>query len=439
MLSLGLGFNDWNILIAGGPWTRIQGVWAHTGSGTTASATLGAPVGVNNTVVVWIWIESAWQGPITSVTDDKGNAYQLCTSGGDGNALYGAIFIPKATGLLTNRPSTFTVNTGPSETLINIAVEEFRPPNGTSRISMDGGNSTIRGDLTSQTSGTFITRNINDLIWSANVTTTPALLTIGAGFTLGQHFNAPAQYDFATEYQGQASPSSSTEALWSATAATATIICGVALSPTQSAIWQPVQCINEKTGSGTSAAVSFRNPVSAGNLVFVFVMYTPTAANPITTVVDDQSNSYALAAVQTVGPWGVAIYWSSAKINNAPSTITVNTGAASQTNLWISIAEMIPPPGKSTFAADGTSFAQSSGTALNAGNITTTKTGDLIFAGFISASGNIEGAAGLSALDSAGSNFATGFLVQQSAGTVAAQATNANGVWSAISMAVSAS
>jgi hypothetical protein len=101
---------------------------------------------------------------ITSIVDDKSNAYQIIPNSIDslGRAMFWS------NGAVNNGPKTITCNCSVTETLIYFVVNEFLPPPGKTIFAIDGTPSMITNGTasTSFTSGTVTTAQAGDLIYS---------------------------------------------------------------------------------------------------------------------------------------------------------------------------------------------------------------------------------------------------------------------------------
>src|SRR6267378_837915 len=153
-------------------WTRFQGSIDTAGSGTSRAVTLGATVGAGNVVVgAVLCISGAY---VTSVTDDKGNAYVLTAQGSQfgNNSVQGF----RSLHLVTNAPQTLTIHYQTSA-VVWIVIDEFSPPTGTIDISLDGAQ--LLPITAAATTQNYIIRN-NDVLQYA-VCFSNGVSTTGAG------------------------------------------------------------------------------------------------------------------------------------------------------------------------------------------------------------------------------------------------------------------
>ncbi|PYN89534.1 MAG: hypothetical protein DMD87_05345, partial [Candidatus Rokuibacteriota bacterium] len=132
-----------------------------------------------------------------------------------------------------------------------------------------------------------------------------------------------------------------------------------------------------KTGAAASASkidVSLPNPTGAGNCLIVSVMANASSALSVS---DDKSNTYTAGPSITdpaTGQTGVLFY----ALNVAAGTvkITISFAAGGGTSATVIVSEFFNVA--TAAAADGSSSALSA-TPVNAGSITTTADGDLIY------------------------------------------------------------
>lgn len=185
--------------------------------------------------------------------------------------------------------------------------------------------------------------------------------------------------------------------------------------------WTYVKGVQETSGSGTSASVSFASTVVSGDIVTGYAFLNGASSNTVTSITDDKSNSYTVVnAVTTVGgfTWTGVAFWSGGALTNGPLTITVNS-SFSTSNLWITLGEFTPPAG--TLSLDGNSSNKDNvgTTQPTAGSFTTTVNGDLIYCAVFKAGGGISGVgSGFTAGQGVTSDFADEFQTQTSAGSI---------------------
>lgn len=188
-----------------------------------------------------------------------------------------------------------------------------------------------------------------------------------------------------------------------------------------------VQGAINQNGAGSSATVpvSFSNPVGLGHAVIVSIGWA-TAGVTLDSVYDDASNVYTILSG---GGLAGGYWWKCAYLTNAagsPSTVTAefSSGAIYVT---VVVAEFENVLG--TGAIDGSSFnLNQAGTnttdGITSGAFTTAAAGDLIYGSCVNIGGNAGLSVGTSFTGAAGASaapdFVSEYLVQPSAGSIAA-------------------
>lgn len=199
-------------------WARVQGnvsTESPTGS-ATKSVTFGAAVGSSNAVLGLVSWDNTGGNSLTSVTDDKGNTYNLetlvvDTINNQRNQAFSRTNI-------TNAPITVTANFAASIGFAAILADEF---SGASVASTDERDGSAHGGQTQAapgtgadaiTSGTFTTATDGNLLYGAvmvgNGLTPPSS---GTGFSTGISASL-TDYAVASEYRTQTTAGSGTAA-----------------------------------------------------------------------------------------------------------------------------------------------------------------------------------------------------------------------------------
>lgn len=188
------------------------------------------------------------------------------------------------------------------------------------------------------------------------------------------------------------------------------------------------------TTVAASRAATFTNPVGSGNLVVGVGTNDHTSSHNVSTVVDDQSNSYTSNTVQIVDTTNGqnAYAFALTNITNGPKTVTVTFSASSSFSGFI-MEEWSNSGGASAGIDVRTGQFQTppgAGTdAITSGSVTTTVNGDLVWSGNNDATGTNAAVAGTgytghNATTNTGTELQTEALTQSTAGAIA-------GTWTA--------
>ncbi len=178
-------------------WTQIQGVVNTAGGVTTVNESFASTIANGNIVVGAVLLDAAFT--LTSVTDDKSNAYTVFDSHDDGS-LYTVAF--RSNGFLTNGPKILTYNFSGATGNQWMVQDEFQPPTGATAVSVDGSSQTSNSAGTSFAS--FSTSLSDDLVYA--VAMSSGTSTHGTSFNLGTG-NGTAR---CSEWGIQSSPGSVT-------------------------------------------------------------------------------------------------------------------------------------------------------------------------------------------------------------------------------------
>jgi len=218
--------------------TRVQGGHGNSGASSVSSVsgTAAATFGSGNAVVGVVSYNSAVA--VSSVTDDKGNTYNLETSILDsGNSQRAIAF---SLGNITNGPKTITANMAGATNALSIAFDEY---SGISAVS-DPRDGSAHGGQTQPTpgtgsngvlSGTFTTTANGDLVVGLYAGTAGQNATITAGtttltYTNGTNDNGtPNDAELQTEWAVQTTAASGTQTSFTQSVAGATICFLIAL------------------------------------------------------------------------------------------------------------------------------------------------------------------------------------------------------------------
>lgn len=196
--------------------TRVQGNAADSGNNSFASISVTiSAVGSGNAVCGLVAWDNAGSPTLTSVTDDKGNTYNLETTKLDtANAENMAAFSRTN---ITNAPVTITANFSTGCVFRKIIVDEF---SGGSTASSDERDGAAHGGQFQNapgtgtdaiTSGTFTTTVNGDLLYGACVgANTTAVASNGTSFSTGTQNTS--SYAGQSEYRVQATAGSGTAA-----------------------------------------------------------------------------------------------------------------------------------------------------------------------------------------------------------------------------------
>lgn len=202
-----------------------------------------------------------------------------------------------------------------------------------------------------------------------------------------------------------------------------------------------IQSGTPTNSSGTSCAVTLGSTVASGDALVGYIQY-PTAQT-ITSILDDQGNSYGVIKnILSGGTLSFASFFL-ANIRNAPKTVTVTFSAStSQCNEGLDEYSNIvgldttTPSGGAT-GQFGTTFSGTN--AFTSGSLTTTSAGDLIWGAFAPTAALPTAGTGFTLRISDGvDGYTTEDLVQTSSGITAATATVSSGGGWAIAMALKA-
>lgn len=179
----------------------------------------------------------------------------------------------------------------------------------------------------------------------------------------------------------------------------------------------------------TATSWSFTNPVTSGNIVAGMIFSTGNGVDNLLTIGDDQSNTYSEVGYGTASPsasYAINAFWSgAAPLTNGPKTISTTWQAAAG-NQWMCMGEWAPPAG--TLSTDGFTSqyqASASNNPPSAGNLVTTKNGDLIIVVGGLTSDSLSVGSGYSLIGHgqvAGNNGISGqYQIQSSSGSIAGQ------------------
>jgi hypothetical protein len=392
-------------------WTRIQGNDAQSTAVGTVS--FGAPVASGNIVVGGIVVNTGIY--VTSVTDDKSNIYDIVAAGDDEAVNSVAGF--KSRGLITNGPTTITVNiSGVPSTFFFKAVEEWAPPTGTTNISLDGTTwfvmpSTGIQGLAGTATSPFQTIQ-NDVLLFGYVVD-QGTITAGTGWNTGIIDGPLITYTFN---KIQATPSNSNQLTFGSQTQTAAGVC-FGIAPVKASSWVPVQRAFVPLQTAVSVVLTFPQPVTPGNLI----VGGYGALGGVASLVDNLGSHYESNLLSSVASH--AIWWSNGLMASAPQTFTITQSASNQ--VAATIVEFAPPPGMTAVAVDGGGAVQNnySGvavTTLSTPNIVTTKSNDLIYA-WITSEATVQDnpLQGFNMLNHWGIKNADSYFIQSSPGTIA--------------------
>lgn len=198
-------------------WTRVQGNLSTQDStpATTKSVTLAGAVGSGNAVCGLVTWDGTGAVALNSVTDDKGNTYNLETVVTD--PAPGRVCAFSRTNI-TNVPTVITANFASSIGYLSILADEFSGASTASTDERDGAAHTGQyqgapGTGTDAvTSGPVTTTTNGDLIYGAvSVSNSVTPPSAGTGFSIGNSSSYP-DYAIASEYRTQATAGSGTAA-----------------------------------------------------------------------------------------------------------------------------------------------------------------------------------------------------------------------------------
>src|SRR5258706_11881923 len=160
-------------------WNRVQGIATITGGVTSWNRAFAAPVGVGGNPAGIIGAVLLDTGKtLLSVTDDKGNSYDIFDSHDDG-ILYTVAF--KSSGLITNGPQTLTFIPSAATADQWSVQDEFSPPTGAINISVDGSSNQFNSNGVNFLP--FATALPGDLVYAVSMSS--GISTHGAAFNAG--------------------------------------------------------------------------------------------------------------------------------------------------------------------------------------------------------------------------------------------------------------
>ncbi len=140
-------------------WTFIQGVVNTAGGVTTVNESFASIIVSGDIVLGAVLLDAGFT--LTSVTDDKSNAYTVFDPHDDGT-LYTVAF--RSNGFLTNGPKILTFNFSGASGNQWMVQDEFQPFTGATAISVDGSSQTFNSAGTSFAS--FNTSLPDDLVYA---------------------------------------------------------------------------------------------------------------------------------------------------------------------------------------------------------------------------------------------------------------------------------
>lgn len=198
--------------------TRVQGGGIdRSGSiNSTASVTLGATVGNGNCICGYVSWDTSTGANLSSVTDDKGNTYNLESAATDtgNNQSMGAFSRTN----ITNAPQTITATLSVGADSFSVLLDEFSGGSTTSADERDGAahggqwQSSPGTAADGVTSGTFTTSVNGDLLWGGTVVPpSTQIASNGTAFSTGTQQTGPF-YSGQSEYRTQATAGSGTAA-----------------------------------------------------------------------------------------------------------------------------------------------------------------------------------------------------------------------------------
>ncbi len=134
--------------------------------------------------------------------------------------------------------------------------------------------------------------------------------------------------------------------------------------------------------TATTIAATFSTAVTSGNLVAGACMWGSANTSDLTSVTDNQSNTYTIVrSIADAGDGQSAATFYRANVTNAPTTVTCNL-AASLPYRGISIHEVSGADTSAPLGVETGQTQQSPGTGANAltsGSVTTTTNGEYIY------------------------------------------------------------
>lgn len=208
---------------------RVQGLGSNNGSfngtNTTITVTLGAAVASGNTICGGFVGSGPATLTVVSLTDDKGNSYNVETQVGNGSSINAAAFSRTN---ITNGPTVWTLVVAGAVGM-TLIVDEFSGTSTTSTDERDGSahggqNQASPGTGTNGvTSGSFTTSTNGDLLYGSTTNDTSlGNATLTAGTTTNASYTAATTSPFTafsnlqmnSEWAEQSAASASTAATW---------------------------------------------------------------------------------------------------------------------------------------------------------------------------------------------------------------------------------
>lgn len=359
-------------------WLRVQGTNTESGTGLTNSLSFGAAVTSGNIVVGGLLLQNnsnnALPVGVVSVTDDMGNAYRVVNDGCDAVVLCAASF--RSLHKITNGPTTITVTVAASASVFWMAIEEFSPPTGTTDISLSGQQYLVNDPGLALAN--FQVLDNDCLVWGIAFST--GVSTTGAGFTTGQGSGT----NLASQWKIQATANNAVGVAWATQTGTVWAV-AMAIAPVAQTRWEPIQRQMQRTGSGTTASISFPRAVSSGSIVVGSIAVDNGGLATLTSFKDDKNNVYSLISGTLNAGQGTGdrqTFWSGGFVTNGPTTVTANFSVSQSIALFL-IDEFAPPPGASSVAIDGTPVntfdSNAALTSITTPNVSTLKSGDLAY------------------------------------------------------------
>jgi len=161
-------------------WTRIQGVADATGGVTSKNVSFAGAITGGNIIVGGVLLSTGLT--LTSVTDDKSNAYTVFQSNDDAT-LYSTGY--RSNAIITNAPTTLTFTASASAGTFWTIQDEFSPPTGaTGALTVDGSSSAANvAGGTDVAFPNFTTAKTDDLEYATAMVSGTA--TVGTGFNSG--------------------------------------------------------------------------------------------------------------------------------------------------------------------------------------------------------------------------------------------------------------
>lgn len=439
--------------------TRVQGAQSTESSSafTTKTVTLSA-VGSGNAVLGLVSWDLAGGITLSSVTDDKGNTYNLETSIDDTTNSGRTACFSRTN--ITNAPTVITATFSSSIGFVGIIADEF---SGTSTASSDERDGAAHGGqfqlspgtgTDACTSGNFTTSVNGDLIWGATANTggnvTP---TTGTGFTTGTQ-STWTDYRAASEYRTQttagagtaatftqasfggghetfliaikpASGGSSSTAAAAGTGAVAAVGASTASATASAAGTGAVAAVGQSTASSTGSA-SGTGAVAAQAMGQVAAAGIGAVAAVGASKVSSTAAAAGTGAVaaQAMGQAAAAGTGAVAAIGQSTASATASaagTGAVAAIAAGSSIAAA---SGTGTVSGVGQSTAEATGAAAGTGAVAATGNGSSNSVGSAAGTGAVA-AVGASTASATGSATGTGAVAAVGASTAESTASGA--------------